>query len=387
MIQTLSEDLELLRASVREFVEAEVRPFVPTMEGSHTYPRELMRRCAELGLAGLLFDEEYGGSQQGLSAFCVALEEISRVTQTLAITLDANMTLCFLPIAQFGTDQQKAKYLPDAIAGKTIGAFAMSEPSGITNFGQHITKAVRDGDDWIIDGLKIFCTNGEAADVFLVFAMVDDAPTPTCFIVERSNPGFQLKSVERKLGWNGSGTGTIVLEQCRVGSDAILGELHQGLLGVLAPIAESCVGLGAMCVGAAAGVLSKTFTYTNDRVLNGVAVIDRQGAAEMIARSAMEVEIARSLVYRTADLIDTQGPPMPGSPTSILTSSCKIYPPEMAARVADTCIQLHGGHGYMDDTDIHRYWRDVRACQIGEGPTYSHLERIVLALRTNEELI
>jgi alkylation response protein AidB-like acyl-CoA dehydrogenase len=317
-------------------------------------------------------------------AFAVALEEISRASQTLAITLDADMTLCFLPIARFGSAEQKAKYLANGVAGKTIGAFAMSEPAGITNFGAHITKARRDGEGWVIDGLKIFCTNGEVADVFLVFARVDEAPAPTCFIVERTAPGFKLRSVERKLGWNGSGTSTIEFDGVRVGAEAQLGELHQGLLPVLQPIAESCVGIGAMCVGAAAGALAKTLSYVKDRVLGGTAVIDNQAAAHQVARAAMDIEVSRALVYQTAKLVQAQGAPMVGQPLSVLTAACKVQPPEMAARVCDTCIQLHGGHGYMTDTGIHRYWRDVRACQIGEGPTATHLDRIAMAVRAQD---
>jgi len=210
MLDQFTEEQRLLRESVRQFVDTEVRPFIPVMEEHHTFPRDLLARCGELGLTGLVFDERHGGSAQGLTAFCIALEEISRATQTLAITLDADMTLCYLPIARYGTDEQKAAYLPAAIAGTAIGAYAMSGPVGATDFAQQTTAAVKDRDGWLINGQKIFCTNAEAADVFLVFARVEDNVSPTCFIVERANP--------RKLGWNGSGTGTVVFENCWVHS-------------------------------------------------------------------------------------------------------------------------------------------------------------------------
>jgi alkylation response protein AidB-like acyl-CoA dehydrogenase len=386
MLNQFTEEQRMLRESVRQFVDTEVRPFIPVMEEHHTFPRDLLARCGELGLTGLVFDEEYGGSAQGLTAFCIALEEISRATQTLAITLDADMTLCYLPIARYGTEEQKAAYLPAGIAGTAVGAYAMSEPVGATDFAQQTTVAVKNEDGWLINGQKIFCTNSEGADVLLVFARVDDNVSPTCFIVESTNPGFRFEGLERKLGWNGSGTGTVVFDNCWVPDSAVLGQVHAGMLAVIGPILESCVGIGAMCVGAAAGALAKTFEYVKSRFIRGKFLIQEQGVSDTIARMAMDIETSRSLVYRTAALVDEGQAPFPGKPISVLASACKIQPPEMAAWVCDQAIQLHGGSGYINDVDIHRYWRDVRACQIGEGPTWGHLARITQAL-TAQDLI
>lgn len=386
MLHVLTDDQKVIRESLREFVEEEVRPYVPIMESTHRFPRELLRRCADLGLTGILFPEEYGGSDLGLETFCLALEEISRATQTLAIVLDANLTLCFLPILHAGTEEQKAHYLPRAIGGELIGAYAMSEPTGATNFAAHSTTAERDGDEWVLSGTKIFCTNSQEADVYLVLARVDDNPSPTCFIVESENPGLSFGEIEKKLGWHGSNTGTVILQNARVPANRMLGELHQGLAATLVPIFESCVGIGAMCVGAAEGAFSKTLEHVKTRNIQGADLITYQSVSDQMARMAMDIETSRALVYKTASMIDAGAVPVPGAPLTVLTSSCKVQPPEMAARVCDAAIQLHGGYGYIDDMDVHRYWRDVRACQIGEGPTSSHLAYIAAAI-TSQEVI
>jgi alkylation response protein AidB-like acyl-CoA dehydrogenase len=384
MLHVLSEDQKVIRDSIREFVETEVRPHVPEMERTHEFPRHLMTRCAEIGLTGILFPEEYGGSDLGLTTFCLALEEIARATQTLAITLDANMTLCFLPILQAGTQAQKDRYLPRAVSGELIGAYAMSEPSGATNFAAHTATGVRDGDEWVLNATKIFCTNSQAADVYLVLVRVDDNPSPTCFIVDKGTPGLSFGEIEKKLGWHGSNTGTVILDDVRVPASSMLGVLHQGLAAALIPIFESCVGIGAMCVGAAEGAFTKTLEHVKTRNIGGVNLITYQSVSDQIARMGLDIETSRALVYKTAAMIDAGGVPVPGSPLSILTSACKIQPPEMAARVCDAAIQLHGGYGYIDDMDVHRYWRDARACQIGEGPTSSHLAYIAAALTAQD---
>jgi len=384
MLHVLSEEQELMRKVVREFVENEVAPYARQMDENDEYPYHLMRRCAELNFTGIMIPEAYVGLGLGLSTFALVLEEISRSSQTLAIALDANITLCFLPILMAGTEEQKQKYIPRAVKGEIIGAYAMSEPVGATNFPAHTATAVRDGDEWVLNGTKIFCTNSQAADLYIFFASVDGNPMPTCFLVEKGTPGFAFGKIEKKLGWHGSNTGTVICKDVRVPAKNQFGALHQGLAAVIIPIFESCVGIGAMCVGSAAGVFRKTLAYCKNRNLLGVNVIDRQSASDALARMAMDIETSRALVYKTAALIDAGNVPIPGTPINLLTSACKIQPPEMAAQVCDMAIQLHGGHGYIDDMDIHRYWRDVRACQIGEGPTYSHLAYIADVIKAQD---
>jgi alkylation response protein AidB-like acyl-CoA dehydrogenase len=340
-----------------------------------------MKRCAELNLTGILFPEKYGGLGLGLTEFCLALEEISRASQTMAITLDASVTLCFLPILTSGTEEQREKYIRRSISGELIGAISMTEPCGTSNFPAHTATAVRDGNHWILNGTKVFTTNSQAADVYLFFCRVDGNPMPSCFIVEKGMPGLSFGKIEKKLGWHGSNTGTVHYDDVRVPAANLLGNLHEGLPAVGLAISESCVGIGAMCVGAAAGVFQKTLEYARDRNLLGRQMIDIQGVYESLARMAMDIETSRSLVYRAAGLIDSGQPPLLDTPSGFFASACKTQPPEMAAQVCDMAIQLHGGHGYMDDMGIHRYWRDVRACQIGEGPTYGHLERMIASVR------
>lgn len=382
MLDMLTEEQTLIRESAREFVQREVAPVARKMDETDKYPFDLMKRCGELGYAGMVFPEVLGGSGLGLTEFCLVLEEISRASQTLAICLDASSTLCFLPILFAGTDEQRAKYIPRATAGEIIGAYAMSEVTGATNLPAHSTTAVRDGDEWVINGTKIFCTNSQAADVYIVFARVDGSPLPTTFIVEKGMPGVNFGNIERKMGWHGTYTGTINFDDARVPAANQLGPLHEGMNGVAIPIFESAVGIGAMCCGAAAGVLQKTIDYTKEREIMGTKLIDNQSVAFDLARAAMDIETSRALVYKTAAMIDAGNLPIPGTPMNVMISACKIQPAEMAAKVCDLCIQLHGGHGYIDDMDIHRYLRDVRACQIGEGPTSTHLQYIADVIKT-----
>jgi len=332
----------------------------------------LMQRCTELGFPSILIPKEYGGLGLGVKEFCLVLEELSRESQTLAIILDATVTLCYMPILWSGSEAQKQKYLPMCAAGK-LGAVAFSEPSGTRNFPAWKTRAVRDGDEWVLNGMKMFVTNSQAADIYIVQCRIDDNESPSMILVEKGTPGFSFGEIEKKLGWNGSNTGTIYFDDARVPLDNLIGGMHQGFPGFLQAFYESCVGIGAMCVGSAAGVLKRALEYTRQRNVLGQNLIEHQSVTESIARAAMEVESARMMVYRTADLMDAGQVPNPGAPVTFLASACKVNPPEMAARVCDLAIQLHGGAGYMNDTDIHRYWRDVRACQIGEGPTYQHL--------------
>jgi alkylation response protein AidB-like acyl-CoA dehydrogenase len=282
-----------------------------------------------------------------------------------------------------GTEEQKQKYLPRAAKGELIGAFAITEPSGATNLPAHTANAVKNGSDWILNGAKIFCTNSEAADVYIFCARVDDNVMPTTFIVERGTPGFTFGKKEEKLGWHGSNTGTIYLKDVRVSDDQRLGGLHQGLAGSYIAINESCVGIGAMCVGSAKGVFKKTLEYVKNRELWGKLLIDVQGVYDSIARMGMDIEVSSAFVYKTAAMIDAGQLPLPKTPMSFYTDACKVNPPEMAVSVCDMAIQLHGGNGYMNDLDIHRYWRDVRACLIGEGPTYRHLESMSIVLKNN----
>ncbi|NLE46269.1 MAG: hypothetical protein GX620_16235 [Chloroflexi bacterium] len=374
-----TQEQEILRESIVEFVRDEVLPAVPQMEEGNEFPLALMRRCGDLGLGGLLFPEQYGGTDMGLSTFVMALEELARGSQTLALTLDASLTLCFLPILHAGTEEQKAKYLPGAVTMESIGAMAVGEATGTMNFAAHSGTAVRDGDEWVINATKVMTTNSQAADVYLVFAHVDGNPAPTAFLVEKDNPGLSFGELERKLGWHGSNTGTTIYENCRVSDADRLGEIHGGFEAVLVPIFHSCVGIGAMCNGNAAAALDQALEYTKVRNIGGKNLIEYQTVAQDIARAAMEIEVSRALVEKTAKLIDEGGVPLPGSALAVLTSACKVYPPELGSRVCDLAIQLHGGVGYLTN-DIHRRWRDNRACLIGEGPTALHMDWISAAV-------
>ncbi|MGI6032411.1 MAG: acyl-CoA dehydrogenase family protein [Coriobacteriales bacterium] len=387
MLHVLTEDQKLIQSAAKEFVEKEVAPVAQKMDEDDEFPYELMKRCGELGFTGIVLPEEYGGSGLGLTEFALVLEEISRESQTLAICLDASSTLCFLPILMSGTEEQRKKYLPRAAKGEIIGAYSMTEPVGAGFFFAYSTKAVKQGNEWVLNGTKIFCTNSEAADVYIVYALVDDNPMPTAFLVDKDTPGVEFGNKEKKLGWHGSYTGTVNYVDVHLPAGAVLGELHGALQATIIPIFESCIGIGAMCCGAAAGVFEKTFDYVHNRDCPAGKIDSNQSVQQDLARAAMEIETSRALVYKTAGMVDAGSIPIPNTPTALLASACKVIPPEMAERVTDLCIQLHGGHGYIDDMGIHRYWRDVRACQIGEGPTWQHLGYVYDVLVNNPNLI
>ena len=386
MFQTLTEEQKLIRKVAREFVAIEVAPRAKQMDQTGEFPYDLWKRCTELGYPAILIPKQYGGLGLGLTEFCLVLEEISRESQTLAIILDASVTLCYLVVAYGGNEEQKKKFLPMCVAGK-IGAVSATEPSGTWNFPAWKTKAVRDGDSLVINGMKLFCTNSQAADVYCLVCLLEGDPTTSVVMVEKGTPGFTFGNIEKKLGWNGSNTGTLYFENARVPAGNLLGSVSQGFTASMRAFFESSVGIGAMCVGSAAAALKRAYEYTKQRNVLGQFVIEHQSVADAIARSAMEIEACRRLVYHTARLIDAGQKPTPGAAINFLASACKIEPPEMASRVCDLAIQLHGGYGYMTDTDIHRFWRDVRACQIGEGPTSMHLGFMAELLKTHDDLI
>ncbi|HYB90968.1 MAG TPA: acyl-CoA dehydrogenase family protein [Candidatus Binataceae bacterium] len=388
MFQTLTEEQKLVRKVAREFVDKEVAPRAKLIDQTGEFPYDLWKRCVELGYPSILISKQYGGLGLGLTEFCLVLEEISRQSQTLAIILDASVTLCYLNVQYGGTEKQKKKFLPMCIAGK-IGAVSATEPSGTWNYPAWKTKAVRDGDTLVINGVKLFCTNSQAADVYCLVCHVDSEPNPRMVIVEKGSPGFTFGKIEKKLGWNGSNTGTLYFDDARVPVENLLpGATETDPPGAtMRGFFESCVGIGAMCVGSAAGALKRAYEYTKQRNVLGQYLIEHQSVADAIARSAMEIELCRRLVYHTAALIDAGQRPAPGAAINFLASACKIQVPEMASRVCDLAIQLHGGSGYMTDTDIHRFWRDVRACQIGEGPTSMHLAYMADSLKIHDGLI
>ena len=272
--------------------------------------------------------------------------------------------------------------MPKLLHGE-IGAVACTEAVGTWNFTSWTAKAVRDSDEWVLNGEKIFCTNSQAANVYVTAARVDGNPMPTNFIVDADTPGVSFGNIEKKLGWNGSNTGTVYFDNVRIPAENLLGNLHEIMPTSYPSMLKSCVGIGAMCVGSAAGAYSKTLSHVKERVVNGTALIDNQSVSDDIARMAMDIQTSRALVYRTAALIDASTDKLAiGHPLEFLCSACKVQPPEMASRVCDTAVQLHGGSGYMTDTGIHRYWRDNRATLIGEGPTFMHLAAMANVARS-----
>jgi butyryl-CoA dehydrogenase len=370
----LTEEHRMIRRMVREFAEKEIAPRAEEMDETDQFPDDLFRRMGELGIIGLPFPEQYGGSGGDYMSLVIALEEIARVSGAMAITLDAQTSLYCEPVYLFGTEEQKQKYLAPAARGKKIGAFGLTEPQAGSDAGATRTHAVRDGDEWVINGQKIFITNGSVADFFVVTAKTEpDKGTRgiSAFIVEKSTPGFELGRDEKKMGLKGSVTSELFFENCRVPTQNMLGTENEGFKQFLTTLNAGRVAIAAMAVGLAQGAFDRAVAYAQEREQFGQPIAKFQAIQWMIAEMATEVEAARLLVNRAAWLREK------GEPFTKEAAMAKLFATETSERVCYKAIQIHGGYGYMREYEVERMYRDQRLCAIGEGT--NQIQRLVIA--------
>jgi butyryl-CoA dehydrogenase len=368
-------EYQLFRRMVREFAEHEVRPLAKVIDREHRVPHETVRKAATLGLMGVPFPQKYGGTGGGEIGYCILMEELGRVCTSTATVIGAHTGIGAMAIYLDGTEEQKQKYLVPLAKGTAIAAFGLTEPQAGSDAAAIQTTAVRDGDEYVINGAKVFITNGDIADIITVMAVTDPSLGAyggiTAFVVETDTPGYSIGSLENKMGIRGSSTAECVFEDVRVSKENVLGQFGAGFLTFMKTLDIGRASLGAGCLGGAQQALEACMRWAAAREQFGVPIATKQSVYMMIADMATEIEALRSLVYRTAWLIDT------GQPHILEAAACKLYGSEVAGRCANKAMQIHGGLGYSRDYEIERGWRDQRIAEIYEGT--NEIQRIVIA--------
>jgi len=372
---TFTDEQQHLRKTVREFAEGEIRPHVMEWDEASHFPTELLPNLAEMGLMGVIFPEEYGGAGLGYIEYATVIEEISRVDGSVGLFLAAHNSLCSNHIYKFGNEAQKQKYLVPLAQGRKLGAWSLTEPEAGSDAGGTRTTAVRAGDDWVLNGSKTFTTNGSYADICVAMAVTDkskDSHGISAFILEKGMPGFRPGKKENKLGMRASDTAEVIFTDCRVPGSQLLGPLGEGFIGSLKVLDGGRVSIAALALGMAQGALEAATTYAKQRKQFNKPIADFQAIQFKLADMATQVEAARLLVYQAAWLAD-QG----NARYTRESSMAKLFASEVAVRVANECVQVHGGYGFIKDYPAEKFYRDVKLCTIGEGT--SEIQRLVIA--------
>jgi butyryl-CoA dehydrogenase len=372
---SLNSDQILIRDTVRQFMEAEMRPILREYEREDKFPAEQIRKLGELGCCGMLVPEEWGGAGTDTVSYAVMLEEVARVCASTAVVISVTSSVAGLPLWKHGTEAQKKKYLPRLSRGEILGGFCLTEPGAGSDAAAIQTRAVRSGDEYVLNGTKSWVTNGGVSGVYTVFAKTDPsagARGVTAFLVEPDRPGFRISRYEDKMGLHLSRSAEIVLDDCRVPAENRLGEEGQGLKIALEGLDGGRVGIAAQAVGLAQGAFEAAVKYAKQRAAFGKKIAEFQAIQWMLADMQMEIEAARALVMNAAWLRDT-GAGRRGA----ASAKAKLYASEMANRVAYKAVQVHGSVGYSRETDVERYYRDARVLTIYEGT--SEIQRTVIA--------
>jgi alkylation response protein AidB-like acyl-CoA dehydrogenase len=370
----LTDEQQLLRQSVREFAETEIRPHVREWDEAQRFPSELVPKLAALGLMGVQFPEEYGGAGMSAIDYCLCIEELARVDPSVSLSVAAHNGLGPAHIAMFGTRAQKARWLTPLAKGDKLGAWALTEPDAGSDAAGTRTVATRKGDLWVLNGTKTFITHGASADVMVVMASTDrsrGAKGISAFVVERGTEGFSAGRKEDKLGMRASETTEVRLEHCAVPSDHLLGEEGQGFIQALQVLDAGRIGIAALSVGLAQGAFDAARHYALGRRQFGQPIASFQAIQWKLADMATRIEAARLLTYRAAYLKDQ------GRRTTLDSAMAKLYASEVAVRVAEESVQIHGGYGFVKDYPAEKFFRDVKLTTIGEGT--SEIQRLVIA--------
>ena len=367
-----SDEQESFRKVVREFAEHEIGPHAEEWDREHIFPVDTVQDMGELGLFGLPFSEKWGGSDADFTTLCVAIEELARVDSSMAITLEAGVGLGAAPIADYGTPEQQDRWLPDLCAGRTLAGFGLTEPDAGSDAGATRTRAVRDGDEWVIDGAKAFITNSGTpiTSLVTVTARTGEGGDITAIIVPTGTPGFEVEPPYRKMGWHASDTHPLRFEECRVPVENTLGEQGRGFHQFLATLDNGRIAIAALAVGLAQACLEQSVAYAGERAAFGAPIGANQGVAFRCADLAVLVENARLLTYKAAWLKDS------GRPFKQAAAMAKLYATEAAVEASRHATQIFGGYGYIDETPASRFYRDAKILEIGEGT--SEIQRLVI---------
>jgi alkylation response protein AidB-like acyl-CoA dehydrogenase len=370
-----TEQHEILRRTVREFAEAEIAPYVMTWDETQHFPIELVPRLGELGLMGIQVPDAYGGAGMSAVEYCICIEELARVDPSVALTVAAHNGLCTAHLAMFGSEAQKNRYLPALARGERVGAWGLTEPTAGSDAGGTRTRAVRNGDGWILNGSKTFTTHGRVGHVMVVMALTNPAAGRhgiSAFVVERGTPGMSPGRKENKLGMRASDTSEVVFADCRIPGDQIVGLEGVGFVNAMQVLDAGRIGIAALAVGLAQGAHEAAVRYARQRVQFGRPIASFQAIQWKLADDATAIDAARLLTYRAACLKD-QG----AARTTRESAMAKLFASEIAVRAADNGVQIHGGYGFVKDYPAEKFFRDVKLTTIGEGT--SEIQRLVIA--------
>ncbi|MBN2704998.1 MAG: acyl-CoA dehydrogenase family protein [Deltaproteobacteria bacterium] len=373
----LAEEQEILRKSVRGFAEKEIAPVAQELDRNEEFSVELTRKMGDLGLFGMFVSPEYGGSGLDYVSYIIAVEEIARVDGSQAATVAAGNSLGIGPIYYYGNEEQKQEWLPRLCTGEILAGFGLTEPNAGSDAGNSKTNAVLDGDEWVINGSKIFITNASAPNtgVIIVQAVTgtrpDGRPEMSCILVPAGTSGMECRPMHRKMMWRASNTTEIYFQDCRVPAKNLLGKRGAGFHQMLATLDGGRLSIGAMGLGGAQGAYEKALRYSQERIQFSRPIFDFQVTQFKLADMAMEIELARNLLYKACWLRSN------GRPFSQEAAMGKLYCSEVMSRVVDQAVQIHGGYGLMQEYDVERFYRDQKLLEIGEGT--SEVQRLVIA--------
>jgi len=370
----LTKEQEFVRKMVREFAETDVEPIAADIDAEHRFPVENVEKMAKYGLLGIPFPTKYGGAGGDHISYAITVEELSRVCGSTGVICSAHTSLCCWPIFNWGNEEQKMKYLPGLLSGKKLGAFGLTEPNAGTDASGQQTRADKDGDSWVLNGAKVFITNGGYADVFVVMAMTDKKKGNhgiSAFIVEKGDEGFSIGKTEDKMGICASSTTELIFQNCKIPADRLLGEVGQGFKVAMSTLDGGRIGIASQALGIAQGAFDVTVDYMKARKQFGKKLSQMEALQFEIANMATQIEAARLLIYQAADMKDKH---LAYGPKSAMA---KLFAAETAMYVTTKAVQLHGGYGYTKDYPVERMMRDAKITEIYEGT--SEVQKMVIA--------
>jgi alkylation response protein AidB-like acyl-CoA dehydrogenase len=370
----LSEDQEQLRKEIREFAAREIAPHVMRWDEASEFPLEVVKKLGEMGLMGVIFPVELGGAGLGYVDYALAVEELSAVDGSIGIIVASHNSLCTNHIFVAGNEEQKRKYIPPLASGKWLGAWGLTEPGSGSDAGSARTSATRKGDRWVLNGNKTFITNGHYADVSVIIAVTDRSKGTrglSAFVVEKGTPGFRPGKKENKLGLRASDTSELIFEDCEIPGENLLGNEGEGFIDSMRILDGGRISIAALSLGIGRGAFDAARRYAQQRHQFGKAISEFQGIQWKIADMATQLDAARLLTLRASVLKDA------GQKTTLESSMAKLMASEVAVRVCDEAVQLHGGYGFIKDYPVEKFYRDVKLCTIGEGT--SEIQRLIIA--------
>ena len=375
-----SDEQRQLKKSVREFAEREILPNVMKWDEACEFPLATIKELGKLGLLGMVFPTEYAGAGMGYVEYVIAIEELSRVDGSVGIIVAAHTSLCSNHIFLAGTDEQKKKYVSKLATGEFLGAWGLTEPSSGSDAGSARMTAKRQGNNWVLNGTKTFCTNGHYADAVVVIAVTDRAANThglSAFIVDKGTKGFRPGKKENKLGLRASDTAELIFEDCVIPAENLLGKEGDGFIDAMRVLDGGRISIAALSLGMAQGAYEAALNYSKERKQFGKAIGEFQAIQWKLADMATEIDAARLLTMRAASMKDA------GLKTTLESSMAKLYASEVAVRCANEGVQIHGGYGFIKDYPAEKYYRDVKLCTIGEGT--SEIQRLVIARQLLKE--